>query len=299
MSLFRGVEPFVHTAEKLSFRGAAAALGVTPTAVSKAISTLEADLGVRLLHRSSRKVSLTPEGEVYLRHCRESLDRLQAGRDLVTEAASVAEGRLRVSLSFALGPAVVAGLPRLIARYPRIQVHLTFSDLLVNLVDQGIDVGLRLGEPGDLTLVARRLRSPRFVAVASPAYLARRGTPSVVADLAAHTCVHFVRPSGQVVEWRFGPASGDPADTWSSSDPLLLEQGDLLVDAALAGLGIVQVFDLMVVDHLRRGELVEVFPGRRSPGPSLQVICGPGRQRVPRIRAFFDFAAELFGEGGG
>ncbi len=291
MSLFARVEPFVHTAEKRSFRAAASQLGVTPTAVSKAVAALEAELGVRLLNRTSRHVALTPEGEVYLRHCRDALDRLQAGRDLVTHAAQVAEGRLKVSMSFVLGRPVVSALHRLLGRYPGIEVHLAFSDVAVNLVEEEVDVALRIGERDDSTLVGRRLRTPTWVAVASPNYLARKGEPRDVADLATHTCLHFARPSGHVAEWHF---AGD-APPWLAPRPVLFDHGDLLVDAVAAGLGVAQVFDFMVREQVRRGEIVEVLSHLARPGPPIHALCLPGRQRVPKIRAFIDFAVEVFG----
>lgn len=295
MSVFARIEPFVHTAEKLSFRAAASELGVTPTAVSKAVAALEAELDVRLFNRTSRHVALTPEGEVYLRHCREALDRLKAGRDLVTRAAKVAQGRVKVSMSYVLGRPVVGALHRLVQRYPRIQLHLAFSDVSTNLVEQDVDVALRVGELTDSALVARRLGVPRWVTVASPNYLARTGEPRDGTDLASHTCLQFVGPSGRVAAWRFASGEGDEAPSLVAERPILFDHGDLLVDAAAAGLGVAQVFDFMVRDHVRRGELVEVLPHLSAEGPPIHALCLPGRQRVPKIRAFIDFAIEVFG----
>lgn len=299
MSSFSHIEPFVHVAEKRSFRAAAQHLGVTPAAVSKAVAALEAELGVRLLHRTSRHVAPTPEGEVYLRHCREALDRLVAGRDLVTHAAQVASGRLKVSLSFVLGRLVVAALPRLLSRYPGLVVHLSFSDVPINLVEQEVDVALRIGDLDDSALVARRLRRPRWVLVASPNYLARVGAPEDPADLARHAALHFNRPTGQPAPWRFAAIDGTEAHPFLAERPLLLDHGDLLVDAAIAGLGLAQVFDFMVAEPVRRGELVEVLADRSLPGPPISALCLAGRQRVPKIRAFIDFAVEVFGAGDG
>lgn len=295
MSAFARVEPFVHVAEKRSFRAAARQLGVTPTAVSKAVAALEAELGVRLLNRTSRHVALTAEGEVYLRHCREALDRLQAGRDLVTHAAQVAEGRLKVSMSVALGRPVVAALPRLLSRHPRIQVHLAFSDVPVNLVEQEVDVALRIGELADSAMVGRRLRSPRWMLVASPNYLARAGEPRELGELRSHACLQFARPTGQVAAWRFAAAGGVEPPPFVAERAILLDHGDLLVDAAVAGLGLAQVFDFMALDALRRGDLVEVLPERSTLGPPIHALCLPGRQRVPRILAFLDFAVDVMG----
>lgn len=295
MSHLSRIEPFVHTAEKRSFSAAARQLGVTPTAVSKAVAALEDELGVRLLERTSRHVALTPEGEVYLRHCREALDRLSAGRDMVTHAASVAQGRLKVSMSFVLGRPMVAALPRLLSRYPGLQLQLCFTDVAVNLVEDEVDVVVRAGADPDSTLVGRRLRTPRWVTVASPNYLARMGEPRDPSDLASHTCLQFLRPSGPVAAWRFSSPERGDLPPFTGERPVLFDHGDLLLDAALAGLGVAQVFDFMVTDHLRRGELVELFPRLSADGPPLHALCLPGRQRVPKIRAFFELAVEVFG----
>jgi DNA-binding transcriptional LysR family regulator len=294
MPLFSGVEHFVHTAEKRSFRAAAVHLGVSPTAVSKAVAGLETDLGVRLLNRTTRSVSLTPEGEVYLRHCREAVDRLQAGRDFVTRAAQVAQGRLKVSTSFVLGRIVVAALPRFLARYPRVQVHLSFSDRLVNLVEDEVDVAVRIGELSDSTLVGRRVGAPRWVTVAAPGYLARVGAVRDVPDLGQHACLQFAGPAGAVIDWSFAAEDGT-SGPFRPRGPVVLDHGDLLVDAAVAGLGVCQVFDFMVDVSVRRGDLVELLRNRSAPAPGVYALCLPGRQGVPKIRAFVEFMIEVLG----
>lgn len=295
MSHLSRIEPFVHTGEKRSFSAAARLLGVTPTAVSKAVAALEDELGVRLLERTSRHVALTAEGEVYLRHCREALDRLSAGRDLVSHTASVAQGRLKVSMSFVLGRPIVAALPRLLGRYPGLRLQLGFTDVEVNLVEEEVDVVLRVDADPGSTLVGRRLRTPRWVTVAAPNYLARAGEPREPADLAQHTCLQFVRPSGPPAGWRFAAPDGRELPPFTVERPVLFDHGDLLLDAAVAGLGVAQVFDFMAADLLRRGALVEVLPRLSAPGRPIHALCLPGRQRLPKIRAFIDLAVEVFG----
>jgi len=297
MALFTGVESFVHTAEKRSFRGAASLLGVSPTAVSKAVAGLEAELGIRLLNRTTRSVSLTPEGEVYLRHCREAVDRLQAGRDYVTRAAQVAQGKLKVSMSFVLGRPVIGALDRLLARYPRVELQVSFSDRAVDLVAEEVDVVVRIGELADSTLVARRLRTPRWVTVAAPSYLARAPEIRDWTDLSEHACLQFAGPSGAVTRWTFAVQGRAAPRVVRPQRRVLLDHGDLLVDAAVGGLGVGQVSDFMVGEQLRRGELVEVLRQQSASGPGVHALCLPGRQAVPKIRAFTDFVAEVLGSG--
>lgn len=290
MAELAGIPAFVHVAEQRSFRAAARILGITPTAVSKAVSRLEERLGARLLHRSSRHVALTAEGEVYLRHCRAALDRLQVGEDELTRAAQVAEGTVAVSMSSVLGGPIVRGLGRLLARHPRISVALSFTDREVRLAEEEIDVALRIGSLPDSTLVGRRLRTPRWATVAAPSYLAREGEPRGVADLAEHVCLVFARPSGGVADWQL-------ADTpaFRPSSAIRMDRGDLLVEAAVAGLGVAHAFDFMVEDHLREGRLVELFEDRAVLGPPIHALTLAGRNEVPRVRAVLDFTEEILG----
>lgn len=285
-----GIPSFVHVAEQRSFRAAARIVGLTPAAVSKAISRLEARLGTQLLLRSSRHVVLTPEGEAYLRHCRAALDHLQAGEDDLTRAAQVAQGSVAVSMSAVLGRPVVAGLARLLSRHPRISVALSFTDREVRLAEEEIDVAVRIGALADSSLVGRRLRTPRWATVASPSYLARAGEVTSVEDLARHRCLVFARPAGGVADWRF-----EGVDPYRPPSALRFDRGDLLVDAAIAGLGVVQAFDFMVEDAVRAGALVEVLAERAAMGPPIHALTLAGRREVPKVRAVLDFVEEILG----
>jgi DNA-binding transcriptional LysR family regulator len=198
---FSGIEPFVAVAETRSFRAAAARLGVSTAAVSKAVRKLEDELGVPLLQRTTRHVSVTPEGEALLVHAREALDRLLAGLDRVARARGLAEGPLRVSVSPVLGRLVVGALPRLLQRHPGLVPDLSVTDRVVSLAEDEVDVAVRIGRLDDSSLIAHRLRPPRWVTVASPAYLARRGEPRAPFDLADHACLKYATLRGGVVEW--------------------------------------------------------------------------------------------------
>lgn len=296
MSEFAGIEAFVHTAEQLSFRGAARRLGITPAAVSKAVAKLEARMSVQLLERTSRKVALTPEGASYLRHCRAALDALQAGRDSVSQASGVPQGRLVVSIPYILGGSLVALLPRLLSRHPKLEVDLRATDRYVSLLEEGVDVAVRIGELDDSALVARRLRSPRWVTVAAPAYLARHpaGPPRTPADLREHVCLKFAS-GGSDVPWRFSPSAGGSGEIVKLPTSHRLDQGELLVGAALRGVGVAQVFDFLVDTHLAEGRLVELLAHQSAAGPPVHALCRGGRQRTPRIRVFIDLLVESFG----
>ncbi len=288
-----GVPAFVHVAEQQSFREAARRLGVTPTAVSKAVSRLEERLGVKLLLRTSRHVSLTAEGEVYLRHCRAALDRLQAGEDELTQASQVARGSVTVSLSPVLGQVVVSALPRLVGRCPDLRVALSFADRAVGLVEEEVDVAVRIGALPDSALVGRRLATLRWATVASPSYLARAPALRRWQDLACHDTLRFARPSGGVADWVF--RDGGEAVSWGGEGSVVLDRGDRLVDAAVAGLGVAQVFGFMAAEAVRRGELVEVLAHQAAEGPPVHALTLAGRNRVPRVRAVLDFLGDVLG----
>ncbi|MBN1204414.1 MAG: LysR family transcriptional regulator [Myxococcaceae bacterium] len=293
MDLFSGVLPFLHTAEARSFRKAAAQLGVTTAAISKAVARLEAELGVSLLHRTSRHVSLTPEGASFLEHCREAVTRMQAGRELVAQAQKVAEGVLKVSMPLILGRAVVPELGRLAARHPRLSFNLSLTDRFTRMAEEGVDVAVRIGELEDSSLVARTLRVPQWVTVASPAYLGRHGAPRHYRELERHACLKFVAPSGVTREWSFQDRREARPITVRTPDAFRIDHGELLVEAAVAGLGLCQAFDFMVSEHVRAGRLVEVLAPYAAEGPPIRALCLPRRQSTPRVRVFLDFLQQL------
>ena len=291
--LFAGIVPFVYTAQERSFRRAAERLGITPAAVSKAIHRLEDEIGVQLLNRTTRRVGLSPEGELFLARCQEAMAQVRAGRERLSMAQRDPQGELWVSLPFILGRVMVARLPRFLGRYPALKVHLHLTDRYSRLVDENIDVAIRVGESDDSTLVGRSLMQTRWVTVAAPAYLARHGTPRRPRDLERHNCVKFRSPRGVEVEWTFaadGAAGASPeAARIKTAGNLDMDQGELLLEAAAAGVGICQALDFMVEDAIRAGRLVEVLHDFAAEGPRIHALCLPGQRTSPRIRAFLDF----------
>jgi LysR family transcriptional regulator, regulator for bpeEF and oprC len=291
--LFSGVLPFVTAAEAKSFRVAARKLGLTPSAVSKAVTRLEARLGLRLLNRSSRSVSLTEDGDAFLRGCQQAVASMRSAEEQVLSAQRAPRGRLTVSLPLMLGRTVVLpALKDFCERYPALSVHATLTDRMVNLADENVDASVRVGLIADSRLLVRKLRDIRWVTVAAPAYLARRGLPRTPAELAAHNCLKFVLPNGTVREWEFAPAAG----VGSVSPPhgsLLCDNGDGLIAAAESGLGIFQAHDYSVSDALAAGRLVEILEDFEAPGPPVALVLPPGKRTSPKIRAFVEFMLEV------
>ncbi|MEO0603701.1 MAG: LysR family transcriptional regulator, partial [Myxococcota bacterium] len=267
-----GVPAFVHVAEHRSFRAAARVLGITPAAVSKAVARLEQRLGTVLLVRTSRHVALTLEGERYFVHCRQALAHLQAGEEALELSSAIAEGRVRLSASIALSKPLVAVLPRLVARHPRVHLDLSFTDRDVGLAAEDVDIAVRIGHLPDSALVARRLRDLRWCTFAAPSYLARSSPLSKPDDLTEHACLVFTRPGGGVAEWQF--QDEESAETWRFRPPeaMRIDHGERLVDAAIVGVGVGQAFDFMVEEPVRRGELVEVLREWAAPGPPVHTL---------------------------
>jgi DNA-binding transcriptional LysR family regulator len=288
LDLFRGVVPFVAVAEARSFRRAAASLGVSPAAVSKAVRTLEQSLGTTLFARGQRDATLTREGELFFEHCRPAVTALLGAKATMDSARSEPQGQLVVSVPFVGAAHVQAPLATLHARHPRLTFRLIITDRLSRLGEEPVDVAVRVGPLADSSLVARKLRSTELWTVASPSHLARTGVPQTPDDLEGRDVLVLVSPSGKPWAWRF--RDGERA----MNATLLLDHGPTLVDAALAGLGITQVFDFMVEQRVRSGDLVRVLADFTAEGPPVHALCAPGRRATPRVRAAFDAFADGF-----
>jgi DNA-binding transcriptional LysR family regulator len=288
--LFVGVLPFVRTAEERSFGRAAASLGISTAAVSKAVRRLEDDLGVKLLERSSRTVSLTREGEVFLQRCRQAVVDVQVAREAVQSTRREPQGEVAVTLPFILAPLVVPRLALLGLQHPRLSFRLHLTDRVTRLANEDYDVAIRMGELESSSLVARRLRTTRWVTVASPSYLARRPAPQRVADLADHNCLRFLAPNGKPRDWSFADDGG--VVTVAVAGNLVIDHGTSLLAAAEAGMGVSQVLDFMVERAIRDGVLVEVLAGAAAPGPSIHALATASRARSANVRSLMRFVVD-------
>jgi DNA-binding transcriptional LysR family regulator len=287
--LFVGVVPFVAAAQAGSYREAAAQLGLTPSALSKAISRLEQELGVVLLARSTRGVAVTDEGALFLASCQEAVAGVARAREGLADMQRAPRGKLSVSVPLILGQRVVLpALAGFLERHPGLSVHVGCTDRFVSLEDAGVDVALRIGAMPPSRLPARKLRTVRWLTVAAPSYLARRGVPQHPSELDQHDCLAFVRPNGTRQAWQFVQAEAKPPRTRLTSD-----HGQGLIDAARAGVGLFQAHDYAVADALSRGELVEVLAPFSAPGPALHLLLAAGKRKSPKVRAFVDFILPL------
>ncbi|WP_421570836.1 LysR family transcriptional regulator [Stenotrophomonas sp. PD6] len=277
------VRMLVQVAEARSFTAAAGQLGVSQSGLSRAIGRLESELGVRLLHRTTRNVSLTPDGRQFVEHCTPLLCGLEDAERKLGDRPCTPSGVLKLTAPSMFGRKVLVPLAgQLTAAYPQLQFELVLNDRLVDLVEEGFDAALRTGPIGDVRMVARPLRPLRWVTVASPAYLARHGAPATVDALHDHTClaVRNLR-SGRLVDWQF--RDGDGLRDFTAPARMVFDSGDPLVEGALAGIGIVQVMDFAVADALADGRLqrvLEPFEGRTR---ALSLVYPPSRQASPKL----------------
>lgn len=289
-----GLVPFLEVAQQKSFRRAAERLGVTTAAVSRAVARLESELGVPLLVRSSRRVALTADGAIYFERAGSAMRELAAAGELVMKSRDVAEGVLRVTLSPVLGRLIVPRVGDLLERHPKLQVELSVTDRMLSFAREEVDVAVRIGALPDSSLVSRPLGRPNWVTVGSPAYLARHGVPKTPRDLAKHVLVKFLLPSGKPREFSFKSGKSGRVESAKFPSPLLLDNGELLLSAAGAGVGLIQVFDFMVAGELRDGRLVEVLAEHAPEGPPIRALTLPGRQKIAKIRVFLQLLAAAF-----
>jgi DNA-binding transcriptional LysR family regulator len=291
----RAILSFVQAADSGSFAAAARTLGVSSAAVSKNVAGLERALGVRLMNRTTRSLTLTDEGVAFLDQARIALDALDAAVDTVAAQRVAPSGRVRLSTSNAFGRShVLPALPSLLARHPALSVEVDFDDRRIDLVRDGYDLAVRGGVLADSTLVSRPVCSLPLVLVASPEYLARCGTPQTPPELALHQLVARRFLGGKAFAWNFRAADGGLA-AFNPNPVLTLSAPEALVQAALMGVGIAQVGAYLAWPHLRTGALRVLLVEHHHPGSFEMVLQYPHRALLaPRVRATVSHLLEVF-----
>jgi LysR family transcriptional regulator for bpeEF and oprC len=287
-----GVEAFVAVVRTGSFVRAAGSLDLSTSAVSRSVARLEQALGVRLLHRTTRKVALTEEGRAYLAHCEHLLDAFEAASESVRSHRAQPAGRLRVEVSAALGRMVLMpALGRFLAQHPGLELQVGLSDRVVDLVEEGVDVAVRVGVLQDSSLVAQAVGSTRWATVAAPGLLAGRPAVRRPADLLRLPRVDFFYPtSGKVRPWYF--ERDGVREELAPEGRLTIGGGEGLVEAAVQGLGVIQTLDFLVEPELRAGRIVRLLARWEAPGPPISVVYPSGRYVSARVRAFTAFVRE-------
>lgn len=287
------LESFAAVARRLRFAAAAEELGISASALSRRISQLEASLGTRLFQRTTRQVSLTEAGAVFLRYVTEALSHIADGQAAVSDFTSEPIGRLRVTLPNLFGQLQVAPrLPEFLRRYPKVQLELSFSDRFIDLVSEGCDVAVRIGTLENSGLVARKLGTNRRVLCASPDYLERFGEPATPEELVHHACLQF-RPVDSDHHWRL--QQGDKTVDVATATIVIADNAEALRHMAVAGCGITLMANFIVGDDLKAGRLVRILSGWAGAESAIWAVYPNARFLPLKVRAFIDFLVDEFG----
>jgi DNA-binding transcriptional LysR family regulator len=291
--LLAGVSVLAAVVESGSFVNAAEALGLSASGVSRAVSRLEDRVGVRLLDRTTRALHLTDEGARFYEQVGPHLDSIEEAAILVSGSSKTVRGRLRVNVDPYFSRLVLA--PRLgefLERYPDVRLELLTSDVMGDLVAEGVDVAVRFGFPPDSSQVAYLLLKTRILTVAAPSYLKRHGRPSVPSDLSKHACIQYRDPlTGRPFEWEFH--RGRKIVPVETSGPVLVTDVGTMLGACLAGAGIAQVMALGIQHLLDGGQLTEVYPDWPGETFPLHIVHPSRRHPAAKVRAFVDFCNEI------
>ena len=295
-----GISEFVYVAEHESFTRAAKELGISTAQVSRQISALEKRLNIKLLYRTTRKVSLTEEGRVFYQHCRSVLDGLDAAEQAVSNLQSKPQGRIKLTAPVTYGEQQLLPLVNdFMVQYSDIEVTAFLSNQKIDLIDGGYDLAIRIGKLSDSTMMAKKLSRRTNFVCAAPAYLEKYGTPHSLSDLSQHNCLLGTRDYWHFIDFKETDSKktdyGKDADKEKNlrvSGTVQYNSGHSLVDAALKGLGIVQLPDYYVQQYLASGELVSLLDNYREPEESIWAIYPHNRHLSPKIRLLVDYLAE-------
>lgn len=273
-----------------SLAAAARRLRRSPPAVTRALAALEARVGARLIERSTRRLAVTDAGRAFAEQARTVLN----AYDMAVSglAASPFRGLLRVTAPLQFGRQHVAPLvTEFLNTHPEMRLELILNDRYLDLIEEGIDVAVRIGPLSDSKLIAKRVGEVRRILVASPAYLARRGTPKKPADLGAHDTILGTARS-EPSEWRFGPPKG--GSVVRLSPRLIVNETQARLVAVRAGHGITRVLSYQVSEDLQAGSLTRIMPALEPPAIPIHLVTSSGRQKLPKVRGFLDYAAAYF-----
>jgi DNA-binding transcriptional LysR family regulator len=293
----QGIQPadlgfFSVLAASASLSAAARELGVTTPAVSKHLALMESRLGVSLLNRTTRRMGLTPEGEVYLEHARRILGEIDDMEQLLGVSKAMPKGLLRVNATLGFGRSYVAPvISRYARKYPQVEVQLQLSVNPPPLTDDSFDVCIRFGAPPDTRVIAKYIAPNRRLLCASPAYLARHGMPKVPHDLTRHNCIGIRQGEEGYGVWRLSSGRGKTvkSEAVKTRGTLTTNDGEIAVNWALEGHGILMRAEWDIERYLRNGRLVQVLPQFHTPDADIYAVYPQRHQMAARVRTFVDF----------
>ncbi|XPF95178.1 LysR substrate-binding domain-containing protein [Colwellia sp. RE-S-Sl-9] len=280
---WEGISEFVYVAENESFTLASKKMAISTAQVSRQISALEKRLNIKLLYRTTRKVSLTEEGRVFYQHCRSVLDALNTAEQAVTHLQTKPQGKIKLTASVTYGEQQILPLVNnFMMQYSDIEVTAYLSNQQLDLIEGGYDLAIRLGKLNDSSLMARKLGKRTNYVCASPTYLSKYGAPHSLPELSKHSCL-----LGTLDYWHFQESSKDK--NIRVTGKLRYNSGVGLVDAALKGLGIVQLPDYYVQQHIESGALITLLDNYRVPDEGIWAIYPQNRHLSPKIRLLIDY----------
>jgi DNA-binding transcriptional LysR family regulator len=281
-----GISEFVYVAENESFTLASKKMAISTAQVSRQVSALEKRLNIKLFYRTTRKVSLTEEGRVFYQHCRSVLDGLDAAERAITNLQSKPQGKIKLTAPVAYGEKQILPLVNnFIKQYSDVEVSAYLSNRQVDIVEDGYDLAIRLGKLGDSTMMAKKLGKRTNYVCASPEYLDKQGIPHSISELNKHSCL-----LGTLDYWHFRESGREKS--LRVTGRLRYNNGYSLTDAALKGLGIVQLPDYYVEQYIQSGELVTLLDNYRAPDEGIWAVYPQNRHLSPKIRLLVDYFAE-------
>lgn len=283
---WEGISEFVYVAEYESFTKAAKKIGISTAQVSRQVSALEKRLNIKLLYRTTRRVSLTEEGQVFYQHCRAVLDGLDAAEQAVSNLQSKPQGRIKLTAPVTYGEQQLLPLMNdFMMRYSDIEVTAFLSNQTVDLLEGGYDLAIRIGKLNDSTMMARKLSSRTNFVCAAPAYIKKHGVPNTLTELSSHNCL-----LGTLDHWHFKEEGKERNIRVTGS--VRYNSGYSLADAALKGLGIVQLPDYYVQKYLQSKQLISILDNYREPEEAIWAVYPNNRHLSPKIRLLVEFLAE-------
>jgi len=292
----KSVAIFVKVAERQSFSRAARELGITQSGASNAIVRLEEKLGLRLLARTTRRVGLTEDGAAFFERCRRILADLEEAEQVLTQSRVAPVGTLRLDLPVSFGRLKVVPLLRAFReQQPQLRLDVSFTDRFIDLVDEGVDIAVRVGELRDSSLIARKLTESPLRVVAAPQFLAKHGTPRRIEDIDPKLCLPYaLRDSRVPREWDF--VREGRRISFLPEGPLTVTDGLALVAAAIEGNGLAQINDYAIGDGVAAGWLVSVLEEFTPPALPIWLVYPQTRHLSPKVRAFVDFMVDCFSQ---
>jgi len=293
MESFGAIPVFVTVVESGGFSPAAKLLGISKSAVSKRVTQLEEQMGVKLLHRTTRKLSLTEAGEHFFQHARIAHQAAKDAQDAVAQLQGEPQGRLRINTPMSFGRLHIAPLiPEFLKRYPKISIEMVMDDKVADLIGEGFDIAIRGGDLPDSSLIARKLAPLRNVLCASPEYIEKHGRPVELSQLADHNCLIFTY-SKDIKEWLF--IKDGQTQSVEVTGNYNVNNSEALREALLQGVGIGRLPTFVAGPDIKSGELVSLFEEYQMPDKTIYAVF-PERQYLPsKVRAFIDFAVEYLG----